>query len=152
MVHLFAISLLAYMSANIEEINSSVQSLTIYIRRAKTDTPAVIDTNNSNSSLVSLLAENNSDDEPIALPVSLPGSSNAKWSAPVDSTEDEGESKKISSWYWSSYVYNYAGLSAQPRLSHHDLNAGQSVIVQYMFLRIYKTLLNSLMGMGLIAD
>jgi hypothetical protein len=115
MVHLFAISLLAYMSANIEEINSSVQSLTIYIRRAKTeslDNTEGLKLNGSVKETGAML-----DDQPIALPVSLQAALND----PASGTSSDDGNKKVV-WYWTSYVYSYAGLY-QADVSQHDLNA-----------------------------
>ena len=145
MVHLFAISLLAYMSANLDDINSSVQSLTIYIRRAKTDNPlAGMDNSDTASTLTNATATaDNIYDEPIALPVSLQAGGGSAKRSTVDSDEDSdgGESgKKKVSWYWSSYVYTYAGLNSQPQLSHHDLNAGAFFSLHFTFHPYYHRL------------
>lgn len=120
MVHLFAISLLAYMSSNIDEINSTVHSLTIVIRRGKSDAdslpiPITTDTQ-TNSTLM-----DNADDQPIALPVSMQNSVASRTSS--SATSDEEERGGLKRMGWTSYVYTYAGLSSQPQLSHHDLNA-----------------------------
>lgn len=115
MVHLFAISLLAYMSANIDEINNSVQSLTIYIRRAKTESLDLASDVKLNGTVNSI--SKTVDDEPMALPLSLQTAGN---SASTGTTSDDGDKKVV--WYWTSYVYRYAGLY-QTELSQHDLNA-----------------------------
>lgn len=115
MVHLFAISLIAYMSCNLEEINSSVQSLTVYIRRARVDDSLATSSNNNLNVNATTLSE--LEDHPIALPVSL-----QRGGAPINTDSDGsngGERKVI--WYWTSYVYTYAGLS-QPEITQHDLN------------------------------
>lgn len=125
MVHLFAISLLAYMSSNIDEINSTVHSLTIIIRRAKTDGLITPDTNTNNSATIPPSLLDTQDDQPIALPVSMQNSvSSSKTSSfSSSSSEDNMELSGERRLGWSSYVYTYVGLSNQPQLSHHDLNA-----------------------------
>ncbi|OQV13218.1 hypothetical protein BV898_12542 [Hypsibius exemplaris] len=124
MVHLFAISLLAYMSSNIDEINSTVHSLTIIIRRGKGDVAPIIndsDTEKTNSN--STLLTDSQDDQPLALPVSMQNNAPSRTSSFSDEDTDGGIIGQKGGMGWTSYVYTYSGLSSQPQLNHHDLNA-----------------------------
>ena len=119
---MLALFMLAYMSANLEDVNANVNSLTIFIRRSNPQAVAASES-----------------DEPIALPSqAMPRNQAGSIASDMDlgkvadnnvaaaePKKDEEDNGNKVMWYWSSYIYTSrlnADKSSSTYVSQRDLN------------------------------